>query len=88
MRSQRGRFLVWAAAAMPTALVGISGVYLGVHWTTDVIGGWIFGILWRAVLVSGWATFGHPARGKVILRSDRTIMTNDHVLERQPTELA
>ncbi len=59
MRSWRSRIAVWAAAAMLASLVGISRVYLGVHWTTDVIGGWIFGILWMAVVVSGWATFGH-----------------------------
>jgi membrane-associated phospholipid phosphatase len=33
------RGAVWAGAAMLTALAGISRVCLGVHGTTDVIGG-------------------------------------------------
>jgi undecaprenyl-diphosphatase len=61
LRSWRARVAIWAVAAMLAALVGISRVYLGVHWATDVIGGWIFGILWLAVVVSAWAGIGRPA---------------------------
>lgn len=55
MRSWRARLSVWVVAAMLAALVGVSRVYLGVHWVTDVLGGWAFGILWMAVVVTGWA---------------------------------
>ena len=45
----------WERAALAVAillslLIGTSRVMLGVHWPSDVIGGWAFGLLW--VLVS------------------------------------
>jgi membrane-associated phospholipid phosphatase len=64
LRSWSGRVAVWAGAAMLTALVGISRVYLGVHWTTDVLGGWVFGLLWLAVVVTASAIVTRHSGGR------------------------
>jgi membrane-associated phospholipid phosphatase len=33
-------------------LIGLSRVYVGEHWATDVLGGWLFGGAWLLVLVA------------------------------------
>lgn len=53
-----GGRMAYLCAGLVIALIGVSRVWLGVHWPSDVTAGWIEGLGWLA-LCSVWL----PARG-------------------------
>ena len=46
------RKLLFSLPALPVVLVGPARVYLGDHWTTDVLGGYLFGGGWLSLTLS------------------------------------
>jgi membrane-associated phospholipid phosphatase len=46
--SRRERTVLWAVTAALGLAVGLSRIALGVHFVTDVVAGWCFGVAWLA----------------------------------------
>ena len=60
--NERVRVYLLAVAISLALLVGVSRVYLGVHWPSDVIAGWCVGAIWAVVCsLIGKALLRHRA---------------------------
>ncbi|WP_330293221.1 phosphatase PAP2 family protein [Streptomyces sp. NBC_00576] len=72
IRAPRGRRLIAAAVGCWAVLVGLSRVYLGVHWFSDVVGGWLFAVWWLGLVAYGVARLAPDAWADV-LRGDGNV---------------
>ncbi|MFF7751490.1 phosphatase PAP2 family protein [Streptomyces sp. NPDC007971] len=61
VRAPRGQLPLCLAAAVWGAGVGLTRVFLGVHWFTDVLGGWLFAVGWLGVCVCAAAWWLPPS---------------------------
>jgi len=73
-RSRSLRVVVWVAATLIVFFVGVSRVYLGMHWATDVLGGWMLGGLCVAGLTVALAPLAtrRPSRAPSVPAVDHT----------------
>ena len=45
-------WLIYALAGILIFAIGLSRLYLGVHWSTDIIGGYCIGFLWVMLCIT------------------------------------
>jgi undecaprenyl-diphosphatase len=51
VRDRRARMAIWISGALLILVVGVSRVYLGVHFPSDVIGGYAAALVWISMLL-------------------------------------
>jgi membrane-associated phospholipid phosphatase len=52
IRSLRYRIAILAVAVVMSLGIGLSRVYLGYHWATDVLAGWTVAIVWLVIVLN------------------------------------
>lgn len=56
IQARARRRAVWAASAVLVLAIGFSRVYLGVHYPTDVLGGYALGLVWTIAIAGAERT--------------------------------
>ena len=69
---ERGRRRAIAATLLLAFLIGLSRPMLGVHWPSDVIGGWSFGAAWLLAVLGLGKRIGAPANAHTLKRNSST----------------
>jgi undecaprenyl-diphosphatase len=60
---RRTKALAFGVAALVLVTVGLSRIYLGVHWPSDVLAGWCLGGLWALMAWLALRAMGGQVRG-------------------------
>lgn len=70
--SKRARIAVGTAAVLFALMVGMSRVYLGHHWFTDVLAGFVLGAAWLSIIITAHRLYlttrkRHTTTGKPVV---------------------
>lgn len=78
---RRLKTFVLGAAILIALLIGLTRVYLGAHWASDVIAGWCAGAAWAMVLwLAAYAVQRHQARHRAGLHDAPAPDTDPRVI--------
>ncbi len=70
LRNSLARTAVLLLASALILMIGFTRIYLGVHYFSDVVGGYIIGAAWLSVCISAVNIFENRRQNRITISSD------------------